>query len=101
MTGMISTAPTSAKAWLEAGAAAARKDRAGGTIFGQRLIARPEYPRKSMNRDARNGPCRAAPLSMCHNHNVVRTTRIGTGEKNSRSGRLNHLRAMALCAKGV
>ncbi len=38
---MISNAPTSAKPMLWAGAAAWRIEMAGGTMFGQRLMARP------------------------------------------------------------
>src|SRR6267154_3069271 len=99
--GMTSSAPTSVKPRLWGGPAASQIDIAGGTTFGQTLMPKPVYPRKTRLKVSTNGAACGSPRRDCCNLQNTSATKIGTGENQSRVGKLNQRRPTAGCARGV
>src|SRR6266436_8991948 len=101
MKGMTKSAPTSVKPMLSGGPAASLIDRAGGMMFGHRLIAKPVKPRNSSRSASRNGDACVSFRSTRSMTQVVATTSTGTGEKMMMLGNENHRVAMLGCVSGV
>src|SRR5437899_12996851 len=99
--GMMSSAPTSVKPRLWGGPAASQIDIAGGTTFGQTLMPKPAYPRKTRLKVSTNGAACGSPRRDCRSLQNASATQLGTGHTQTRDARLNQRAGMPGCATGL